>query len=66
MIFSLSLSAAYAILGIWSGKRFFLLGAVVLMSASVGWWVVPQWLFLALALGGGVALFVGGIWLRRP
>ena len=66
MILGLALSAAYAILGIWLGKRFLLLAAVVLMSASVGWWLLPQWLYLALALGGGVALFVGGVWLRRP
>jgi len=66
MIFGLALSAAYAILGIWLGKRFLLLAGVVLMSASVGWWLLPQWLYLALALGGGVALFVGGVWLRRP
>lgn len=66
MIFGLALSAAYAILGIWLGKRFFLLAAFVLVSAGLGWWLVPQWLFHALALGGGGALFLGGLWLRRP
>ncbi len=66
MIFGLALSAAYAILGIWSGKRFLLLAALVLISVCVGWWLVPQWLYLALALGGGGALILGGVWIRRP
>jgi hypothetical protein len=66
MIFGLALSAAYAILGVWSGKRFLVLAALVLSSACVGWWLVPQWLYLALALGGGVALILGGVWIRRP
>lgn len=66
MIFALALSAAYAILGIWLGKRFLLLATLVLVSACLGWWLVPQFLFLALALGGGGALILGGIWLRQP
>lgn len=65
LIFGLALSATYAILGIWSGKRFLLLAAVVLSSVCIGWWL-PHWLYLALALGGGVALIVGGVWVRRP
>ena len=66
MIFGLALSAAYAILGVWSGKRFLVLAVLALSSACVGWWLVPQWLYLALALGGGVALILGGVWIRRP
>jgi hypothetical protein len=66
MIFGLALSAAYAILGIWLGKRFLLLATLVLVSACLGWWFVPQFLFLALALGGGGALILGGVWLRQP
>lgn len=66
MIFGLALSTAYAILGIWSGKRFFVLAALAMISVCVGWWLVPQWLYLALALGGGVALILGGVWIRRP
>jgi hypothetical protein len=65
-IFGLALSAAYAVLGIWFGTRFLALAAVVLVSAGLGWWFVPQWLFFTLALGGGAALILGGLWLRRP
>ena len=66
MIFALALAASYAILGIWLGNRFLALAAIVLGSASCGWWLLPHLLNLILALGGGGALILGGIWLRRP
>lgn len=66
MVFGLVVAASYFALGIWAGARFAVLGAVVLLSACVGWWLTPQWLYLALALGGGLALVLGGLWLRRP
>jgi hypothetical protein len=66
MIFGLVLAASYAALGIWAGKRFLALAAVVLVTACVSWWLYPQWLFGFLALGGGGGLIVGGAWLRRP
>lgn len=66
MVFGLVVAAGYIALGIWAGSRFAVLGAAVLLAACLGWWMVPQWLYLTLALGGGVALVVGGMWLQRP
>lgn len=66
MVFGLVLAASYAVLGIWAGKRFAPLGALALLTSCIGWWLVPQWFFMAMALGGGGALIVGGLWLRRP
>lgn len=66
IVSGLALAASYTTLGIWIGRRFAVLGVLVFLSACIGWWLAPQWLFLALALGGGGALILGGIWLRRP
>jgi len=66
MLFGLVLSVSYAVLGIWAGKRFAALAVLTLVSSCIGWWLVPQWLFLALAVGGGGTLLGGGLWLRRP
>jgi hypothetical protein len=66
MIFASALAASYAILGIWLGNRFLALAAIVLGTASCGWWLLPHFLSLIFALGGGGALILGGIWLRRP
>lgn len=66
VVFGLVLSAGYVMLGIWAGKRFALLGVIALFASCIGWWLVPQWLFSALALGGGFTLILGGFWVGRP
>lgn len=66
MVFGLVLAASYLAMGIWAGRRFAMLGALVLVAAGFGWWLAPQWLYAALALGGGGALILGGLWLQRP
>jgi len=66
MLNGLVLSASYAVIGIWAGKRFALLAALALLTSATGWWLVPQWFFVILAVGGGGTLLVGGLWLRRP
>ncbi len=66
MVFGMVLAASYAVIGIWAGRRFAFLAAIVLIISCLGWWLFPQWLFGLLAIGGGGALIVGGIWLRRP
>lgn len=62
----LALATAYALFGIWIGRRFFVLSALVLMPTCVGWWLTPEWMFGLLALGGGAGLLIGGRWLARP
>lgn len=66
MVFALVLAASYLVLGIWAGHRFALLGMLALITSCIGWWVAPAALFIALALGGGGALILGGLWLQRP
>jgi hypothetical protein len=66
MVFGLVVAASYAVLGIWTGMRFLFLGVIVLAAACASWWLMPQWLYLVLAVGGGVPLLIGGFWLRRP
>lgn len=66
LTFGLVLAASYAALGVWSGKRFLILGLIVLASTCFGWWLAPDWLFAALAVGGGAGMVVGGMWLHRP
>ena len=66
LIFALVLSASYAVMGVWVGKRFFLLAGLVVAAICFGWLWMPNWLFAALALGGGGATIVCGIWLARP
>jgi hypothetical protein len=66
VISTLVIAASYSVLGIWAGRRFAVLGAIVTLSACIGWWLVPQFLFLLLGIGGGGALLLGGLWLRQP
>ena len=66
VIIALAVAGGYAIVGLWAGWRFACLGALVTVSAVVGWWYFPQLLFLSLGLGGGTALLLGRLWLKRP
>ncbi|GAA5045492.1 hypothetical protein GCM10023208_00030 [Erythrobacter westpacificensis] len=66
MVCAIVLTASYALLGVWLGRRFLVLAAVVLIFACIGWWLLPGWLSLCLAFGGGASLIVGGFWIRRP
>ncbi len=66
LIFALTVAFGYAVTGVWVGWRFVCLAGLVLLAAVVGWWLLPQLLFLSLGLGGGTALLLGGQWLQRP
>lgn len=61
----LLVAAIYIVFGIWSGVRMIGIGLAVALAAALGWFVFPDWLFLWLGLGGGGALLVSGLWLRR-
>lgn len=65
LLIALLVAAAYGVAGLWAGARFAVLGLMLAAVALGGWLVVPQWLFLCLALGGGGALIAGGWWLKR-
>lgn len=66
LVSGLALAAAYALLAVWIGNRFAVLSALVLLPTCAGWWLVPDWFFGLLALGGGAGLLIGGRWLARP
>lgn len=61
----LIVAASYIVIGIWWGMRLVWLGLAVAVAATLGWFVFPEWLYLWLGLGGGGALLVSGLWLRR-
>ena len=66
VIIAIAVASGYAITVIWAGLRFAFLGGLVTVSTAVGWWFLPELLFLSLGLGGGTALLLGGLWLKRP
>lgn len=61
---SLLVGVIYVVSGIWIGVRYAWLGLFLVGAVLVGWFAMPQWLYLMLALGG-VALIVNGLWWRR-
>jgi FtsH-binding integral membrane protein len=66
VVIAIAVASGYTIAGLWAGWRFAFLGGLVMVSAAVGWWFLPEFLFLSLGLGGGTALLLGGLWLKRP
>lgn len=65
VLISLIVAAAYVGFGIWSGPRYAWLGLTLAAVIALGWFVLPAWLPLCLALGGGGTLVAGGLWLRQ-
>ena len=64
-VVSLCVAGGYGLLGVWAGRRWLLLGAALFVLILAGWFAAPAWFFLWMALAGGGALIVGGLWLRR-
>lgn len=58
-------AAAYVMQSIWSGQRFAWIGLAIALFVILGWFVDRAHLELWLGLGGGGALILSGIWLRR-
>jgi len=65
VIVSLTVAIVYIAVGIWSGPRFAWIGLVLAALVLFGWFQDRTHLYLWLALGGGGALIVSGLWLRR-
>ncbi len=63
-VISLCVAGAYALMGVWTGPRWAVLGVGLSALILLGWFVAPAWFFLWMALAGGGALIVGGLWLR--
>lgn len=64
-VMSLFVAGSYVVFGIWTGPRFAWLGLVLAAIIMIGWFVLPALLYLLLGIGGGGALILAGLWLRR-
>lgn len=64
-VISLSVGLSYVIVGIWTGLRYAVLGAAVMAAVMVGWLLFPGLFFVWMAVAGGGALALGGLWLGR-
>lgn len=63
--FPLLVALFYAIVGIWTrGTRMLVAGIVVAALTLAGYFLLPQYFTLWMAVVGGGALILGGIWLR--
>jgi hypothetical protein len=61
----LVVGAAYAVLGLWCGLRFVLVGALLAVLTLGGFFLLPTQFALWMAAVGGGALVLGGSWLRQ-
>jgi hypothetical protein len=61
----LVVAAGYALLGLWTGTRFAVAGAVVAALTLGGFFLLPAYFDLWMAAVGGGALVLAGVWLRR-
>jgi hypothetical protein len=64
-LISIFVAAAYVIQGIWGGQRFAWIGLVITGCVVAGWFLDRPHLELWMGIGGGGALILSGIWLRR-
>lgn len=64
-LISTFVAGAYVLQGIWWGLRFAWIGLVIAACVIAGWFFDRDHLELWLGLGGGGALILSGIWLRR-
>lgn len=64
-LISIFVAALYVLQGIWAGPRFAWIGLLLGALVCVGWFYDRPHLDLWLGIGGGGALIVTGLWLRR-
>lgn len=56
---------AYVLSGLWLGRFFIWLGTTVTLLTVVGYFFVPGWFCLWMAITGGGSLIVAGLYIRR-
>jgi hypothetical protein len=56
---------AYVVGGLWFGRFFVWLGAVVTAMTLFGFYCLPQWFQLWMALTGGGSLIAAGLYIRK-
>ena len=64
-IVSLIVAVVYVSVGIWTGPRFAWIGLLLAALVLGGWFGDREHIALWLGVGGGGALIVSGLWLRR-
>ncbi|HEV2652033.1 MAG TPA: hypothetical protein VGU69_12290 [Rhizomicrobium sp.] len=63
--FPLLAALFYAIVGIWAnGRRLIMLSALIVALTLIGFFYLPVYFALWMALVGGGGLILGGLWLR--
>jgi len=55
----------YVLIGLWLDRFFIWLGAVVTLATLVGYYFVPDYFYLWLAVTGGGSLIAGGVIIRK-
>ena len=61
----LIVATAYVIAGIWRGPRYVVTGLAVAALTLFGFFLVREHFFLWMAIVGGAALILAGLWLKR-
>lgn len=64
-LISAFVAAVYVLQGIWTGQRFAWIGIAIAAFVLIAWFVDRAHLELWLGIGGGGALILSGLWLRR-
>lgn len=64
-LISLLVAFAYAMAGIWVGRRFLVIGVAAGVAVLFGYLMVHQHFHLWMGLTAGSALLLGGFWLRK-
>ncbi|MCX4160997.1 MULTISPECIES: hypothetical protein [Paraburkholderia] len=55
----------YVLAGLWLGARFAIAGTLLAALTLIGYFVLPAHFALWMAVAGGGALMLAGLWLRR-
>ena len=55
----------YVVVGLWLGRFFIWLGATVTVLTAAGYFALPAWFCLWMAIVGGGSLIVAGLYIRR-
>lgn len=63
-LFPLIIGWSYVVLGIWAGARLSITGLFIVIFTLVGFFYLPAYFMLWMALVGGGGLIAGGLWLR--
>jgi hypothetical protein len=56
---------AYVVMGLWLDRFLLWLGAMITVAALVGFFFVPNYFFLWIAVAGGGSLVVSGVFIRK-